>query len=146
MNAVILEGDPIGQSVLQGEGAGPGPTSSALMSDLLSILRGNIKKPFGIASKKRTFSSPFNSDNYLNSLYLRIEVKDKPGVLSSITNILAKYKISVQRLIQIPDNKKKTASIVIITHKTKEINSKKCLASFKKNKNILKDPVLLRLF
>ena len=39
MNAVILEGDPIGQSVLQGEGAGPGPTSSALMSDLLSILR-----------------------------------------------------------------------------------------------------------
>ena len=146
MNAVILEGDPIGQSVLQGEGAGPGPTSSALMSDLLSILRGNIKKPFGIASKKRTFSSPYNSDNYLNSLYLRIEVKDKPGVLSSITNILAKYKISVQRLIQIPDNKKKTASIVIITHKTKEINSKKCLASFKKNKNILKDPVLLRLF
>ena len=146
MNAVILEGDPIGQSVLQGEGAGPGPTSSALMSDLLSILRGNIKKPFGIASKKRTFSSPFNSDNYLNSLYLRIEVKDKPGVLSSITNILAKYKISVQRLIQIPDNKKKTASIVIITHKTKEINSQKCLASFKKNKNILKDPVLLRLF
>ena len=146
MNAVILEGDPIGQSVLQGEGAGPGPTSSALMSDLLSILRGNIKKPFGIASKKRTFSSPFNSDNYLNSLYLRIEVKDKPGVLSSITNILAKYKISVQRLIQIPDNKKKTASIVIITHKTKEINSQKCLASFKKNKNILKDPILLRLF
>ena len=146
MNAVILEGDPIGQSVLQGEGAGPGPTSSALMSDLLSILRGNIKKPFGIASKKRTFSSPYNSDNYLNSLYLRIEVKDKPGVLSSITNILAKYKISVQRLIQIPDNKKKTASIVIITHKTKEINSQKCLASFKKNKNILKDPVLLRLF
>ena len=146
MNAVILEGDPIGQSVLQGEGAGPGPTSSALMSDLLSILRGNIKNPFGIASKKRTFSSPYNSDNYLNSLYLRIEVKDKPGVLSSITNILAKYKISVQRLIQIPDNKKKTASIVIITHKTKEINSKKCLASFKKNKNILKDPVLLRLF
>tara|TARA_B100000073_G_scaffold88605_1_gene69476 strand:+ start:176 stop:1465 length:1290 start_codon:yes stop_codon:yes gene_type:complete len=146
MNAVILEGDPIGQSVLQGEGAGPGPTSSALMSDLLSILRGNVKKPFGIASKKRTFSSPFNSDNYLNSLYLRIEVKDKPGVLSSITNILAKYKISVQRLIQIPNNKKKTASIVIITHKTKEINSKKCLASFKKNKNILKDPVLLRLF
>ena len=55
MNAVILEGDPIGQSVLQGEGAGPGPTSSALMSDLLSILRGNIKNPFGIASKKEHF-------------------------------------------------------------------------------------------
>ena len=52
MNAVILDGKPIGESVLQGEGAGPGPTSSALMSDLLSILRGNIKYPFGISSKK----------------------------------------------------------------------------------------------
>ena len=42
MNAVILEGKPVGESVLQGEGAGPGPTSSALMSDFLSVLRGNI--------------------------------------------------------------------------------------------------------
>ena len=54
MNAVILNGTPVGESVLQGEGAGPGPTSSALMSDLLSILRGNIKYPFGISSKSRS--------------------------------------------------------------------------------------------
>ena len=52
MNAVITEGKPVGQSVLQGEGAGPGPTSSSLLSDLMSILRGNIKFPFGISSKK----------------------------------------------------------------------------------------------
>ena len=52
MNAVILEGKPVGQSLLQGEGAGPGPTSSALMSDLLSILRGNIKYSFGLPFKK----------------------------------------------------------------------------------------------
>ena len=44
MNAVILQGKPIGESVLQGEGAGPGPTSSSLLSDLLAILRGNNKK------------------------------------------------------------------------------------------------------
>merc|ERR1711991_1089783 len=49
MNAVILEGKPVGESILQGEGAGPGPTSSALLSDLLSILRGNIKKPLGVS-------------------------------------------------------------------------------------------------
>ena len=48
MNAVILEGKPVGESILQGEGAGPGPTSSSLLSDLLSILKGDIKKPFGI--------------------------------------------------------------------------------------------------
>ena len=146
MNAIILEGKPVGESILQGEGAGPGPTSSALMSDLLSILRGNIKNPFGISNNKRKYISAFNVNNYVNSLYLRFEVKDQPGVLSEITRKLAKYQISIQRMIQKPNNQLKTASIVIITHKTKQINSNNCLKSLKRNKKILKKPVLIRLF
>jgi len=146
MNAVILEGKPVGESILQGEGAGPGPTSSSLLSDLLSILRGNIKKPFGIPSNKRKLIKCYNSNNYINSLYLRFEVKDKPGVLSTITNRLAKYKISVKRLIQTPDKKKNKATIIIITHKTNELNSKNCLSVFKRDKNILKYPTLIRIY
>ena len=146
MNAVILEGKPVGESVLQGEGAGPGPTSSALMSDLMSILRGNIKYPFGISNLNRKNLKIYNYDNYMNSLYIRFEVKDKPGVLSQITKKLANNKISIERLIQIPDKQRRSASIVIITHKTKEINSRKCLKSIKNNKNIIKNPVLIRLF
>ncbi len=146
MNAVILKGNPVGESVLQGEGAGPGPTSSSLLSDLLSILRGNIKKPFGITNNKRKTIKIYNKDNYINSLYLRFEVKDKQGVLSQITNRLAKYKISVKRIIQTPDKKNKKATIVIITHRTNELNSNKCLSIFKKNINIIKSPTLIRLF
>ena len=146
MNAIILDGNPVGQSILQGEGAGPGPTSSALMSDLLSILRGNIKNPFGVSSKNRKSISTFDVNNYENSLYIRFEVKDKPGVLSEITKKLAQNKISIQRMIQIPYNKLKTASIVIITHKTRQINSNKLLRGLEKNKKILKKPVLIRLF
>ena len=146
MNAVILNSKPVGETVLQGEGAGPGPTSSALMSDLLSILRGNIKFPFGIPSKIRNKISSYNINNYTNSLYLRFEVKDKPGVLSEITKILAKNKISVKRIIQTPANKKKIATIVIITHKTSEKDSNICLHIFKKNTNIIKKPTLIRLF
>ena len=86
MNAVITQGKPVGETVLQGEGAGPGPTSSALLSDLLSILRGNVKKPFGIPSSQRKKVKILNNNKYTNSLYLRFEVKDKPGVLSTITN------------------------------------------------------------
>ena len=93
LNAIIVDGNPIGRSVLQGEGAGPGPTSSSLLSDLLSILRGNTKYPFGISSNKRRSIKPFSNDKYTNSLYLRFEVKEKQGVLSLITNRLAKYKI-----------------------------------------------------
>ncbi len=146
MNAVILEGNPVGESVLQGEGAGPGPTSSSLLSDLLSILRGNIKKPFGVANSKLKIIKHYNVNNYVNSLYLRFEVKDKPGVLSKITNRLAKFKISIKQLIQTPDKKNNKATIVIITHKTNEQNSNRCLSIFKKDKNILKSPKLIRLY
>ena len=146
MNAVITLGKPVGESVLQGEGAGPGPTSSSLLSDLLSVLRGETKYPFGLPSNKKKSIKPFNSDNYVNSLYLRFEVNDKPGVLSLITNRLAKYKISIKRIIQTPDKKKGKATIVIITHKTSEINIRNCLSIFKKKKNILKFPTLIRLY
>ena len=146
MNAIILQGSPVGQSVLQGEGAGPGPTSSALLSDLLSILRGNIKYPFGTPNNQRKNISSYDKNQYSNSLYLRFEVKDKPGVLSEITKKLAIFKISIERLIQIPDKQNKKATIVIITHKTNEKNSSKCLKIFKKNRNILRTPTLIRLF
>jgi len=146
MNAVILNSKPVGETVLQGEGAGAGPTSSALMSDLLSILRGNIKYPFGIPSSKRNTIKSYDINNYSNSLYLRFEVKDRPGVLSEITSRLAKNKISVKRIIQTPSNKNKIATIVIITHKTSEKNSNTCLRIFRKNKNIIKKPTLIRLF
>ena len=121
-------------------------TSSALLSDLLSILRGNIKKPLGVSVNKLKSLKPYNVNNYVNSLYLRFDVKDKPGVLSQITNRLAKYKISVKRLIQTPNKKDNKATIVIITHKTSELNCNNCLSIFKNNKNILKAPVLIRLY
>ena len=146
MNAVILEGKPVGETILQGEGAGPGPTSSSLLSDLLSILKDDVKKPFGIANSKRKSIKCYNVNNYTNSLYLRFEVKDKPGVLSRITNRLAQYKISVKRLIQTPDKKNNKATIVIITHKTNEFNSKNCLSIFKKDKDIFNYPTLIRMF
>ncbi len=146
MNAVITEGKPVGESILQGEGAGPGPTSSSLLSDLISVLQNSKTYSFGIPFKKRKLIKSFNNKQYSNSLYLRFEVKDVQGVLSSITNRLSKYKISVKRIIQTPDKKNKKATIVIITHQTTEINVKKCLSIFNKNKNILKFPTLIRLY
>ena len=107
LNAIVVNGYPIGRSVFQGEGAGPGPTSSALISDLCSILRGNIKYPFGVSCFLRKKIRKFNILNHSCSSYIRVEVKDQPGVLSSITKVFAKSKISIKNLIQVPDRKKK---------------------------------------
>ena len=108
------------------------------------------RKSFGLPPGKNVCArAPTNTsllNKYSNSLYLRFEVKDRPGVLSQITKQLAKYKMSIQRHIQKPDNLRKKASIIIITHNVKEYYSKKCMNSFKSNKNVLKTPVLIRLF
>ena len=145
LNAIVVNGHPIGRSVLQGEGAGPGPTSSALISDLCSVLRGNIKYPFGVSCFLRKKIGKFNILNHACSSYLRIEVKDQPGVLSSITKIFAKNKISIKNLVQVPDKKKKKATVVIITHKTLEKNFDRLLSNLQKNKFVIKKPIFIRI-
>jgi homoserine dehydrogenase len=145
LNSIVVDGYPIGKSILQGEGAGPGPTSSALISDLCSVLRGNIKYPFGISSKYRKKISNFDINKHICSSYLRIEVKDLPGVLSSITKIFARNKISIKNLLQKPDKKKKMATILIITHNNLEKNYKKLVLNLFKNKFVLKKPTFIRI-
>ena len=121
LNAVIIDGNPVGQSIIQGEGAGPAATTSALISDISSILRGNIKFPFSISSSKRKKLKYENINNRLFSAYLRFEVDDRPGVLSNITNVFTKNKVSIKRLVQNPYKNKKSSSIIIITHDSKDI-------------------------
>ena len=145
LNAIIVDGQPIGRSILQGEGAGPGPTSSALISDLCSVLRGNIKYPFGVSCFLRKNIRKFDILKHTCSFYLRIEVKDQPGVLSSITKIFAKNKVSVKNLVQLPEKKNNTASIIIITHENIEKNFSKLLLNLTKNKFVLKKPTYIRI-
>jgi len=115
------------------------------MSDLLSILRGNIKYPFGMPFHKRKKVNYYDRNQHSNSMYLRFEVKDKPGVLSSITKIFAKNKISIKNLIQKPNKKYKKASIIIITHKNLEKNYNNLLSNLYKNKFILTKPTYIRI-
>ena len=145
LNAVIAESKPVGQTVLQGEGAGPGPTTSSLISDLCSILRGNIKFPFVISYKKRKLASFEKIDNKQFTVYLRLDVKDKHGILSDITKVMAKNKVSIKRLIQNPTENKKNASIVIITHLAKSASLAKTLTVLNKKKYIIGKPKFIRV-
>ena len=145
LNAVIVDGSPVGQSIIQGEGAGPSATTSALISDISSILRGNIKFPFSLSSNKRKKLKFYNIEDRFFSAYLRFEVLDKPGVLSNITNIFSKNKVSIKRLIQNPNKNKKISSIIIITHKSKDKSLTKILRETSKKNFIKKKPKLIRI-
>ena len=145
LNAVITEGRPVGQTVIQGEGAGPEATASALVSDISSIMRGNIKFPFSISNKERKKIKFRNLDNKQFSAYLRLDVKDKHGVLSNITKTLSKNKVSIKRLIQNPYKSKKNSSIVIVTHKAKDILLKKAINQLLKRNYLIKKPKFIRI-
>ncbi len=145
LNAVIVDGKPVGQNVIQGEGAGPEATTSALVSDISSILRGNIKFPFSISSKERKKLKYQNISERSFSAYLRFEVLDKPGVLSNITNIFSKNKVSIKRLIQNPNKSKKFSSIIIITHDSKDKFLNKIVKQTQKKSYVIKKPKLIRI-
>ena len=145
LNAIIINGMPVGQITIQGEGAGPSATTSALISDISSILRGNIKFPFSLSKKERKKLKFDNIDNRYFSAYLRFDVLDKPGVLSNITSIFSKHKVSIKRLVQNPNKNKKTSSIIIITHNSKNNSLKRILKEITKKKFIKIKPKLIRI-
>ncbi len=145
LNAVIVDGKPVGQNVIQGEGAGPEATTSALVSDISSILRGNIKFPFSISSEERKKLKYQNISERSFSAYLRFEVVDKPGVLSNITKIFSKNKVSIKRLIQNPYKSKKFSSIIVITHNSKDKFLNKIIKQTQKKSYIIKKPKLIRI-
>jgi len=145
LNAVIVEGNPVGQSIIQGEGAGPAATTSALVSDISSILRGNIKFPFSLSEKERKKPKFANIHERFFSAYIRFEVIDKPGVLSIITNIFSNNKVSIKRLVQNPDKIRKSSSIIIITHNSKDKFLIKVLKEVSKKNFIKRKPKLIRI-
>ena len=145
LNAVVIEAKPVGQSVIQGEGAGPEATTSALVSDISSILRGNIKYPFSISRKERKKfkTSDINLRSY--SAYIRLEVKDISGVLTNVTKVFSENKVSIKRIIQSPYNSKKNSRIIIITHNSKDNLLSKTINILARKKFVIKKPKFIRI-
>ena len=145
LNAVIIDGNPVGQSIIQGEGAGPAATTSALISDISSILRGNIKFPFSISSNERKKLKFKDISLRTFSAYLRFEVIDKPGVLSNITQIFSRNNVSIKRLVQNPKKNKGLSSIIIITHNSKDKSLNTITKIINKKPYVIKKSKLIRI-
>ena len=145
LNAVIIEGNPVGRSIIQGEGAGPAATTSALISDISSILRGNIKFPFSISNKERKNLNFKDISERFFSAYFRFNVTDKPGVLSNITQIFSRNKVSIKRLVQDPNKNKSSSSIIIITHPSKDKSLNKIIQTINKRSYVKKRSKLIRI-
>lgn len=112
LNAVYLNGDLVNGQMYYGKGAGQLPTASAVVSDVIDVMRG--------LKSVRTFNSIAITDiNDLEfSYYLRLPVVDKPGVLYKVAKVLATSGISIAELVQ--PGGKESVPLIIKTHRAKE--------------------------
>ena len=120
LNAVKIESDHLQPLILKGEGAGGQATSSSIISDLYEIAL-NINSPsLGYATNQLIDYEKLDLSNMSESYYLRILVKDIPGVLAKITSELNEEGISIETILQTPDKKvsQEKIPIIIVTHET----------------------------
>lgn len=144
-NAVEVEGDAVGKVVFEGRGAGAGPTGSAVVSDLIAIARGDSYPPFTIASSQLDKAKPASADKREGSYYIRLSLKDEPGVLADFTREFAAQKISVKSIIQREIAEDKSAQVVVTTHHTNEGAVKRAVKAIENLKCTVASPVCLRI-
>ncbi len=120
-NAVLIGGDEVGETLLYGPGAGAGPTASAVLSDLVDLAKGSTDASEENKSNilRRTLSIKSIS-TILSRYYLRFHVTDKPGVLSKISNILGRHRISISDVIQRERKVGGVVPLILLTHDTPE--------------------------
>ena len=120
LNAVQIEGDLVGRVLLQGPGAGPAPTASAVLADVLAAARDVVagRKPAEAVRFRPVRVRP--RGEHVSRYYLRMRVADRPGVLAGLTAALGGQEISVASIIQFEtDEDARTAELVITTHQTR---------------------------
>lgn len=130
-NAVFIKGDAVGNLMLYGRGAGDLPTGSAIVSDIVNAC---------LHQSKHVYSTLCNGDwkpneilfdnNWETEFFIRMTVKDKPGVLARIAGIFGKYDVSISSVIQKGRNSNHVP-IIFVTHKAKEMSIKKAINEIK---------------
>ena len=132
-NAILFEGNPVGNILVHGKGAGPASTTSAIASNLIHILQkiDNRQPPDILNIEKQSIKiQPISKIK--TKYYFRLEVKDQPGVLAQLATILGNNEISISAVIQKDSNSKnKTAELVILTHFAIEENIQNALKKLK---------------
>lgn len=117
-NAVQVEGDAVGRVVFEGRGAGAGPTGSAIIADIMAIARGDAYPAFTVKVDELAAPQAGSLEAHNGAYYLRLTLKDEPGVLAEFTRAFAQEGISVHSITQRAIDG--SAQVIVITHETNE--------------------------
>jgi len=151
MNAIAIDADATGQTMLYGHGAGMMPTASAVLSDIADIARNII---CGIKGRVPILGYPEENiksipilpiEELFTRYYMRFEAKDNPGVLSKISGILGENNISIESVHQKGRMNNGNVPIVMIVHKAKEEWVQNALKQISRIDSVVGEPVIIRI-
>ena len=143
-NAVFVHGDAVDDAMFYGRGAGELPTASAVLGDVIDVARDIAYQCTGRISCTCYKELPIKDfDDVKNKFFLRMQVKNLPGVLACIAKVFGDHKVSIARVVQkrVRDHE---AELVIVTEKVKEYHLKDALRELEEMDSILEISSVIR--
>jgi homoserine dehydrogenase len=144
-NAVVAEGDFVGRVMLEGRGAGAGPTASAIAADLIDLARGRTTPVWGAELGKLSHAPSVPISAHSGAYYLRLMVVDRPGVIADVTAVLRDQGVSLETMLQRGRSPGEAVPVVLTTHETNEAAMGAALARIGAMDAVLEDPAMIRI-
>ena len=144
-NAVVAEGDFVGQTVFEGRGAGAGPTASAVVSDLVDIARGRVTPTFGVPAGELKGEPTAPMERHVGPYYVRFMVVDQPGVVADIAAALRDERVSLEAVLQRARSPDGAVPLVLTTHDAEEAAMRRALTRIETLKSVIEPPRMIRI-
>jgi len=149
-NAISVTGDVVGTTLYIGKGAGQDATASAVISDIadaVALLRHgkgvHLTSEVPLPTRNGVKLAPL--EHIHGRYYLRLTVRDQPGVLARVASVMARHHVSIASVIQSPSELSGTASLVLTTHDSHELAMQKTIKQLSQLSSVVDKPLLLRI-
>jgi len=144
-NAVVTEGDFVGRTVLEGRGAGSHPTASAVVADLIDLACGRVGPAFGVPVDRLEPRPTAPRGTGRSAWYIRLMVRDEPGVFADVAAALRDEKVSMEQVIQRGRAPNQTVPVVMTVHETDEAAMLRAVARINGIASVAEPPRLIRI-
>jgi homoserine dehydrogenase len=146
VNSIMLVGDKGGHTTITGRGAGGEPTAVAVLSDVVQIARAivsgsAVSTPLGYADWNAFKVAPMGAS--MVAAYLRLVVRDRPGILARVCSILARHRINIDSVLQEPAHSKSSLPFVMTLEPTQEQNVRRAVAEIGRLSFMAQPPLML---
>ena len=145
LNALFIEGARTGRIFVQGPGAGAGPTAAAVAADIADVMTAAQRPVFQAPAAGLKPFVAVDAAHRIGKVYVRLQVKDQPGVIADVAETLAECGVSIDSFLQKPVGEAQAAQIVFITHAAGESVLDEAMARIENLPAVLERPRVLRV-